>query len=338
MDALIKKLAESWGPPGFEHQIRDLIRAEVEGIADEIRVDPLGNLICRIGEGEKRIMTAAHMDEIGLIVGHIDRLGYARFAPIGALFPASLLGSRVRFENGVIGTIGVENQYTNRRDLPGLTGFYIDISQSADGDAHNHNAAVNVGDPAGFVGDVIRRGDRVIGKSLDNRVGCAIQIEAMQRVKAQGTPHSVYFAFTVQEEVGTRGAAPAAFGIDPDLALVIDGTATGDVPKGKQMAVTLGGGAAIKTRDLGLIVPPAVRDLLVMRAEDAHIPYQIEVLEGASTDGKVIQNVLAGVPTGAISYPMRYTHTTSETADINDIQAVIDLLVAVVTQKFELQE
>lgn len=336
MDALIKKLAESWGPPGFEHQIRDLIRAEVEGVADEVAVDPLGNLICRIGNGEKRIMTAAHMDEIGLIVGHIDRQGYARFAMIGTLFPATLLGARVRFENGVIGTIGVENQYTRRRELPGLPGFYIDISASANGDAGNVNADVGVGDPAGFVGDVIRRGERVIGKSLDNRVGCAIQIEAMRRVKEQGTPHSAHFAFTVQEEVGTRGAAPAAFGIDPDLAIVIDGTATGDTPKGKRMAITLGGGAAIKTRDFGLIVPPAVRDLLVVRAEEAGIPHQMEVLEGGSTDGKVIQNVLAGVPTGAISYPLRYTHTISETADMNDIQAVTDLLVAVLTQEIAL--
>ena len=336
MDALIKKLAESWGPPGFEHQIRDLIRAEIEDVADEIHVDALGNLICRIGAGEKRIMTAAHMDEIGLIVGHMDRQGYARFASIGVLFPASLLGSRVQFENGVIGTIGVENQFTRRRDLPGFSGFYIDMSERAADDAGNQNAAVGVGDPAAFVGDVIRRGDRVVGKSLDNRVGCAIQIAAMRRVKAQGTPHSVYFTFTVQKEVGTRGAAPAAFGIDPDLALVIDGTGSGDVPKGKQMAVTLGGGAAIKTRDLGLIVPPAVRDLLVARAKEAGIPYQMEVLEAANTDGKVIQNVLAGVPTGAISYPLRYTHTTSETVDMNDIHAVTDLLVAVLTQEITL--
>ena len=331
MEALIKTLAEAWGPPGYEHEIRNLIRAEVESVADEITVDPLGNLICRVGSGEKRVMTAAHMDEIGLIVGHIDRQGYARFASIGTLFPAALLGARVRFENGVIGVIGVEHQYTRRRELPALNGFYIDISANGDG-----NAAVQIGDPGAFVGDVIWRGERVIGKSLDNRLGCAIQIETMRRVKAQGTPHSVYFVFTVQEEVGSRGAGPAAYGITPDLALVLDGTSAGDQPHGKRMAITLGGGAAIKTRDTGLIVPPAVRDLLVRRAEEADIPYQLEVLEAASTDGRTIQIARAGVPTGAISYPLRYTHTTSETADRGDIQAVVDLLVAALTQAIDL--
>lgn len=332
LNNLIKRLAESWGPPGFEHLIRDLIHSEVADLADEITVDALGNLICRVGDGPQRVMTAAHMDEIGVIVGHLDEKGYARFASLGTLFPATLLGARVRFENGVVGTIGVENQFSQRRNLPNLNGFYIDVSEDA-----GSEAAVEVGDPAGFVGEVIRRGDRVIGKSLDDRVGCAIQIDAMRRIREQGTPHSVYFAFTVQEEVGTRGAAPAAFGIQPDLALVIDGTPTGDTPKGKRMAVTLGGGAAIKTRDTGLIVLPAVKNLLIQRAEAAHIPYQFEVLEGGSTDGKVIQHVLAGVPTGAISYPLRYVHTRSETADITDIEAACDLLVAVLAAELDLE-
>lgn len=327
MDALIKTLAETWGPPGFEHRIRDLIRAEIDGIADEIEIDPFGNMICRIGQGDLRVMTAAHMDEIGLIVSHIDRQGLARFAALGTLFPASLLGSRVLFENGVIGSIGVDHQFSKRTNLPGISGFYIDISESGSGNDFA-NAPVNVGDPGAFVGTVERRGERIIGKSLDNRVGCAIQIEAMRRVKEQGTPHSVYFAFTTQEEVGTRGAAPAAFGIEPHLALVLDGT-NADQPHGKRTAVTLGGGAAIKARDFGLIVPAAVRDLLVQRAEEAGIPYQIDVIEAASTDGKVIQNVKGGVPTGGISFPMRYAHTRSEVADMGDIQASVDLLVAV---------
>ncbi len=331
MEELIKTLAEAWGPPGFEHHVRSLIRAEVEKTADEITVDALGNMICRVGNGPKRVMTAAHMDEIGLIVGHIDRNGFARFAPIGGLFPATLLGARVRFENGTIGTIGVDHQFTKRRELPLHNGFYIDISQDA-----KNNSAVQVGDPAAFVADVFRRGDRIIGKCLDDRLGCAIQIETMRRVKAQGTPHSLYFAFTVQEEVGVRGAAPAAFGIEPAFAIAIDATPTGDVPYSNDMAITLGEGAAIKARDTGLIVPGPVKDLMVHRAQDAGIPYQIEVLELGTTDGKVIQNVRSGVPTGAISFPVRYVHTTSETADLNDIEAVIRLLVEILTKEIEL--
>ena len=330
METLIKTLAEAWGPPGYEHQIRDLIRAEVVNLADEITVDSLGNLVCRIGNGPKRVLVAAHMDEIGLIVSHIDRQGYARFAPLGALYPAALLGARVRFENGVIGTIGVEHQHSKRRELPDTEGFYLDLSVSAD-----ENAAVSVGDPGAFVGEVLWRGHRVIGKSLDDRLGCAVQIEAMRRVRAAGTPHSVFFIFTVQEEVGARGAGPAAYGVEPDVAFVIDGTPCGDQPHGRPMAIRLGGGVAIKTRDSGLIVPAALRDLLVQRAEEAGIPYQLEVLVGGSTDGRMIQVARGGVPTGGISIPMRYIHTPSETADMNDVRAAVDLLAAVLTGEME---
>lgn len=331
MEDLIKKLAEAWGPPGFEHQVRSLIRAEVEGLADETWIDPLGNLICRIGQGEKRVMTAAHMDEIGLVVSHIDRQGYARFASIGTLFPATLLGARVRFENGVIGTIGVEDQFGKRRDLPNLDGFFIDIS------AGDQNAVVQIGDPGAFMGEVITRGDRIIGKSLDDRLCCAIQIEAMRRIKEAGTPHSLYFAFTVQEEVGIRGARPAAYGIEPHLGIALDVTGTGDVPKGEVMSVKLGAGVAIKTRDTGLIVPAAVKNWMVERAEAAGIPYQLEVLSVGTTDGASIQVARSGVPTGAISVPARYIHTPSETVDRRDVQATLDLLVALLSQPITLE-
>jgi endoglucanase len=327
VEELITKLADAWGPSGFEHHVRDLIRAEVEPLADEWWVDPLGNLICRVGQGERRILTAAHMDEIGLIVSHIDRQGYARFSNIGTLFAATLLGARVRFENGVIGSVGVEHQITKRRELPDLPGFFVDVSGS-DG--------VQVGDPGAFVQPVVRRGQRLIGKSLDDRVGCAIQIEAMRRIKAQGTPHTLFFAFTVQEEVGSRGALPAAYSLEPDLGIVLDLTPTGDQPQGDKSPVQLGGGPAIKTKDTGHIVPAAVKNLLIERAEAAGIPYQLEVLTHGSTDARMIQIARAGVPTGAISIPARYIHTQSETIDLGDVQAVLDLLVAVLTQPVEL--
>jgi putative aminopeptidase FrvX len=331
MKDLIKKLAEAWGPSGFEHHVRDLIRAEVEPLADEIHVDPLGNLICRLGDGERRVMTAAHMDELGVIVSHIDRQGYARFSYIGSLLPATLLGARVRFENSVIGTIGVENQFTQRRNLPAYSGFFIDISQAADG-----NADVQVGDPGAFVREVVWRGERVVGKSLDDRLGCAVQIEAMRRIQETGTPHTLYFAFTVQEEVGARGAGPAAYGIQPDLAIALDTTPCGDQPKINPGPVKLGAGVAIKARDTGHIVPAPVKNLMIRRAEEAGIPYQIEILELGSTDGRMIQLTRSGVPTGALMIPSRYVHTQSETADWGDIQATTDLLVAILSQEIDL--
>lgn len=331
MEALIKKLAEAWGPSGFEHQVRDLIREEVAPLADETIVDPLGNLICRIGDGETRVMVAAHMDELGVIVSHIDRQGYARFTNLGGLLPGTLLGARVRFENGVIASIGVENQYTKRRELPNFDGFFIDISQDADG-----GASVQVGDPGAFVREVVWRGDRVIGKALDDRLGCAVQIEAMRRLKAQGAPHTAYFVFTVQEEVGSRGARPAGYGLEPDFALAVDVSPAGDVPKPKDVGINLGGGAAIKVRDTGHIVPAPVKNLMIRRAEERGIPYQLEVMTLGSTDGAEIQLARAGVPTGAIGIPARYVHTQSETADRRDIQAAIDLLVAILSEPIEL--
>jgi endoglucanase len=327
VEALIKQLAEAWGPSGFEHQIRDLIRAEVEPLAEEIVVDALGNLICRIGSGDERIMTTAHMDEIGVIVSHIDKQGFARFSNIGTLFPATLMGARVRFESGVIGVIALEHQYSKRRELPALEGFFIDTSIDA-----SNAAAVQVGEPGAFIGETLIRGSRITGKSLDNRLNCAVQIEVMRRIAEQGTPHTVYFVFTVQEEVGSRGARPAAYSLEPNLALVLDVTGAGDQPHGKTMETKLGAGVAIKTRDAGLIVPAAVKNLLIQRAEDARIPYQVEVTDGATTDASGIHVARAGIPTGVISIPCRYTHSTSETTDMADVAASIDLLTAVLSQ------
>ncbi|HEX2619252.1 MAG TPA: M20/M25/M40 family metallo-hydrolase, partial [Phototrophicaceae bacterium] len=149
-------------------------------------------------------------------------------------------------------------------------------------------------------------------------------------------PNEVYFVFAVQEEVGLRGAGPAAFSIDPDVAIALDVTATGDTPKGEKMAVKLGGGAAIKIHDLGLIVPPAVRDWMVNRAKADKIPYQLELLSLGSTDAARAQVARAGVPSGCISIPCRYVHTTSETVDVNDVQACIDLLFGLVHNPVEL--
>ncbi len=231
----------------------------------------------------------------------------------------------------VIGTIGVEHQHDKRRELPDTDGFYIDFSVSAAG-----NAAIGVGDPGAFVGETFWRGERVVGKSLDDRLGCAVLIEAMRRVRAAGTPHTTFFVFTVQEEVGARGAGPAAYGLEPDVAFVVDGTACGDQPHGRPMAVRLGGGVAIKTRDTGMIVPANLRDLLVQRAEEKGIPYQLEVLVGGGTDGRMIQVARGGVPTGGLSIPMRYIHTPSETADMDDVRAAVDLLAAVLVGEIAL--
>ena len=328
MKDLIRKLVEAWGPSGYEHHVRALITAEVEPFVDEIIVDPLGNLICRVGQGGKRIMVAAHMDEIGVMTTFQEpKSGYLRFSPIGGLLHTTLFGNRVRFEDGTIGVIGVHEPFGGgRANVPNLDDFYIDVS---DGDG---STALTAGQPATLWRTLDERGTRLVAKSMDDRVGCAVAIEALRRLNRQ-TPNEVYFVFTVQEEVGLRGARAAAYRVAPDVAIALDVTSSGDEVKGEKMSVRLGGGAAIKVHDVGLVVPPAVRQWMVDRAEADGIPYQLELLKLGTTDAAAIQTARAGVPSGAISVPCRFVHTTSETVDTGDVEACVALLTGLLSNE-----
>lgn len=326
---LIKSLVEAWGPSGYEHEVRSLIQRYVAGFAGDVRVDTGGNLICRIGQGGTKVMIAAHMDEIGFVVHHIDREGYARFSMLGGLFPITLHGNRVRLADGTIGVIGADNWYSATQ-VPKLTDCYIDFSAGLD-----HVSQIKVGDVGTMWREYAERGDRIIAKSLDDRIGCVVVIETMRRIAEKGTPHEVYFVFTTQEEVGLRGARTSAFGVAPDYAIAVDVTPTGDQPKTEKAAVRLGAGAAIKARDAAHIVPPAFKNLLLKRAEDAQIPHQLEVLDMGSTDAAAIQLSGAGIPSAAVSIPVRFVHTTSETVDVHDIEACIDLLVETLSQPLD---
>lgn len=321
MKDLIKKLVEAWGPSGYEHQVRALIQAEVADLADEITVDPLGNLICRVGSGGPKVMISAHMDEIGIMTTYREpESGYLRFTGIGGLLQTTLAGNRVRFEDGTIGVVAVEDQFGDARTtVPDLDAFYIDVSTG------NGDVSIEPGSPAGMWREMEERGTRLIAKSMDDRIGCVVAVEAMRRLNRQ-TPNECYFVFSVQEEVGLRGARTAAHGVNPDVGIALDVTATGDEIKSRKMAVRLGGGAAIKIHDSGLVVPPAVRDWMVNRAEADGIPCQPELLTLGTTDAAAIQIARAGVPSGCISIPCRFVHTTSETVDIRDVQACVDLL------------
>ncbi len=320
MIELVKKLTETWGPSGYEYRVRQIIQEEVKDLADEITVDPLGNLICRVGKGGKKIMVAAHMDEIGVMAMYTEKhSGYLRFSPLGGLIHTTLRGNRVQFEDGTIGVIGVHgNGGDSAKKVPNLDDFYIDAD---DGDGRS----VAAGQPATFWRTMEERGQRLIAKAMDDRIGCVVAIEAMRKLNKK-TENEVYFVFTVQEEVGLRGARTAGYGVDPDVAIALDVTRTGDELKNAKMAVVLGGGAAIKVHDPGLVVPAAVVEWMVNRAEADGIAYQRELLMGGTTDSAAIQTARAGVPSGVISIPCRYVHTTSETVDKRDVQACIDLL------------
>jgi len=333
VNELIQKLVEAWGPSGYEHHVRDLIRTEIEAYVDDLQVDGVGNLIARVGSGGKKIMVAAHMDEIGVMALFEEpKSGYLRFTNLGGLLHTTMVGGRVRFEDGTIGVIGVHDYFgAARTTVTELDEFFIDVS---DGETDNRGK-IAPGSPAGFWRPMETRGTRLIAKSMDDRIGCAIAIEAIKRLN-KSAPNEIYFAFTVQEEVGLRGARPAAFSIDPDVAISLDVTATGDMIKNTRNDVVLGGGAAIKIHDVQHIVPPAIREWMIARAEADDIPYQRELLTLGSTDAAAIQTSRAGVPSGCISIPCRFVHTTSETVDTRDVEACVRLLVGLVGNAVEL--
>jgi endoglucanase len=317
----IRKLVESYGPSGHEDQIRALILKEIKGLADEVSVDALGSVIAWRRSGTQdapRIMLAAHMDEIGLMVSFIDKDGFLRFTNIGGLIANTLHGNRVRFADGTLGVIGADREYAFA-DLPKLEHLFVDVSDG------NKKQAVRVGDAAGLFRELVVSGSRLIGKSMDDRIGCALQIEVMRRLKQPAS--DVAFVFTTQEEVGPRGARTSAHSVDPQIAIAIDVTATGDTAHGLKMDMALGKGPAVKIRDSGMIAAPEVVTLIEKAAKAARVPFQREVLMLGTTDASVIQVVRAGVKSGCLSIPCRYIHTTSEMVDLNDVQNGVRLLV-----------
>jgi endoglucanase len=323
MKPLIQRLTETFSPSGYETAIRDVLRAEVTALADEVRVDALGNLIVRKGSkgGQgKRIMIAAHMDEIGLMATHVDANGFIRFTGIGGIRPQALLGSRVRFVNGTPGVIH-SDRLTDASKAPTLEQCFIDVGATAP-----KNCPVKVGDVCAFERPFLDLGGRMVAKSMDDRIGCAVLIETLRALVKP--VHEVYFVFTTQEEVGTRGAQTSAFGLDPDLGLAVDVTATGDTPKALKMEVGLGKGPAVKVKDSGMLADPRIVDWMIRTAEKARIPYQREVLEAGSTDARAIQLTRAGVPAGCLSVPTRYVHTPSEMVDTGDVLNSVKLLTA----------
>lgn len=333
MKKLLQTLTETFGPSGYEDDVRKIVRREVEPLADEARVDALGNLIVRkrptkAARNAKKIMIAAHMDEIGVIVSHVDEHGFVRFSPIGGVFRRYVLGGRVRFLNGTQGIIGFD-RLDNVNELPTLDKVYIDVGATSPKDS-----PVKVGDVAAFDRQYNDLGDRLVAKSMDNRVGVLVAIETLRALKS--TPYDLYFVFTTQEEVGVRGAMTSAYGIDPDIGIALDVTPTGDTPNALRMEMALGKGPCIKIQDMGMIADPRVVQWMIRAAEKHRIPYQREVLLMGGTDARAIQLTRAGVPAGCISVPVRYVHSPSEMVDYSDLQNAVRLLAAILRTPIDL--
>jgi len=326
---LIEDLCSIYGPAGREHVVRERIEKELKGICPEIHTDRLGNLIAHQppASGKKnaeKIMLCAHMDEIGLIVTYIDKKGYLRFTSVGGVFPELALNQRVVFENGTVGIIGIEPKKDESKSKAGpkLDKMYIDIGAQ---DQKSAEKIVRLGDVAAFSQHAVWISKtRLSTKALDDRIGCYCLIETAKRAKKAN--NDIYFVFSVQEEVGLRGARTSAFAVAPQYALAVDVTDTGDTPEAHRMEVSLGKGVAIKVKDSAFLTNPHVKDKLVEYAKSMHIPYQLEVLEHGTTDAAVIQLVKEGVMSGVLSIPTRYIHSTNELCDLNDVEGAISLL------------
>lgn len=325
---LLSKLVAPLGVSGCEKRISDTIRAIMEPLCDECYNDAMGNLIAvKHGTGgatahHKKTMLCAHMDEIGFLVTFIEENGLVRFATVGGINFTAFSYVQVVSDKGVKGVM-VPDSDAKAGELT-FDKCSIDIGASSRREAERR---VSIGDVFGVLPGVTRLGGhRVVGHPLDDRAGCAVLVMVAEQLGE--CEDDVYFVFSVQEEVGCRGARPAAFAVAPDRALVYDVTRTGDTPGSKPMAVKLGGGAAIKIKDSSVICHAGMVDELIGVAKQNKIKYQCEVLVSGGTDTSSIQMSGAGCPAAAISLPSRYIHSGVEMIDLDDVEATVALTLA----------
>lgn len=334
----LEKLSNACGVAGREEEVRGLMKIFLKPYVDEVKEDKLGNII-GIKKGKKnasKVMLAAHMDEIGLLVKTISKEGFIQFAKIGGIDDRILLAQKVIVytEKGSLhGIIGskpphIQKEEERKRVLT-YDELFIDIG--AENQEQAKKMGVKIGDPVGFDIKFAKVGKNiVIGKAFDDRVGCAVMVEVMKRLEK--TECTVYAVGTVQEEVGLRGATTAAFGIYPDVGIALDVTIAGDVPGVREVEapIKLGKGPSIEIADMGLIAHPKVVRLLVDAAEENKIPYQLETGLPGSTDAARISLTREGVPSGVISIPTRYIHSPSSLLSLEDAEKTVKLTVAAV--------
>lgn len=321
MTELIKKLMLTSGVSGREDKIREVIRQEVSPYADEVYSDPVGNLIAHKKGSGKRIMFAAHMDEIGYFVTSIDKNGIVYVGNVGGINTLAAAYGTVISENGVLGVIVP----TETKGLPKCEDMRVDIGAKTKAQAEKR---VKIGDYFVHTPSFKRlSGTKYIGRPFDDRIGCAILIETLKRVKNGN--NDLYFVFTVQEEVGSRGAKPATYHIEPDIGIALDVTMVGGKPAGPEMDVRLGAGTAIKIKDSSVICSYEIVARMRELCKEDKIRYQDELLIAGGTDTSVMQVAKCGCAAGAISIPTAYIHSTNEMIDISDVKESVRLAVAI---------
>lgn len=327
-EELLIKLTQAQGIAGYEGEVRELILAEAAPYADEITTDPLGSLIVlkkgRGGPDKKKIMFAAHMDEIGFMVKKIEEDGRLRVCGLGWNWAASVYNARVRFRNGIFGVVSCLGSIEEAKNDVGK--LYIDIGAKSKEDAKQY---VKVGSPCGYCGEYINLQNNLIcSKSLDDRLGCFQLLEALK--KNDGSyPNDIYYVFTVQEELGCRGSKPTAMRIQPDIGIAVDVTPAHDYPCDLEGSNLVGAGIGIKYVDPSVVCDEAVVEAMEQCCEQFQIPFQAEVIDKGGTDASSINQSGYGARTGGISTVTRYAHSQSSVASKDDIEAGIRLCEAI---------
>lgn len=331
---LLKDICEVAGAPGFENRVRSLVLKEIEGLVDEVSVDNMGNVVAiKKGKSPKKVMAAAHMDEIGFVVTHITDEGFLKFHTLGGFDPKTLTAQRVivHGKNDVIGVMGAKPIHVmspeERNKAPKISDYFIDLGMKK-GEVEK---IISVGDPVTRERGLIEMGDCVNCKSLDNRVAVFILIEALKQLKGKEIPFDFYAVFTVQEEVGIRGAQVATLAINPDFGICIDTTIAFDTPGASdhEKITSLGEGTGIKIMDSRTICDQRMVRFMKQTADSNSIKWQPEILTGGGTDTMGLQQFSAGGSiAGAISIPTRHIHQVIEMCHKKDIENSIDLLVA----------
>lgn len=329
---LMEKLSHCFGVSGREAKIAELIKQNVESYADSVQIDALGNIIVfkeGYGENKKKIMCCAHMDEIGLAVTKIMDNGFLRVRSMGGVSVATSHCSRVQFENGTVGTIIAEGDILNlkRNDI---TKLFIDIGAKDKEDALKY---VNIGDMACYVSEFnYLKNDRVVGKSFDNRVSTYVLVKAL--MNHEKVYNDIYYVFSVQEELGMRGAQVASEKVSPDIGVVLDITNSFDFPSNEDGNACMGKGTAIKVMDASVVCDSRLIDILVNISKNNNIEYQLDVEANGGTDGGAINTSYKGVKIAGVSVPTRYIHSPVSMVDMNDVNATIDLLASFCDYQF----
>jgi endoglucanase len=325
MKELVQQLTAAYGPSGRETEVADLIEKLLKGKVDSFHRDALGNLICEkkgTDKKGKRIMFSAHMDQIGMVVTHIEKEGYLRISGVGGLSVSNLRMRRVKFQNGVQGVM-VE-QPLKPGETSSLRTCYIDIGAKTAAEAEK---LVQVGDMAVYAEPGFDMGEhRLASPAMDDRSACALLVSLMQDLPA--CTDTVVAVFSTQEEVGYRGSTTAAFSVAPDEGIALDVTLCGDQPEDRKLAIDLGEGPAIKIMDARSISNPALVDRLFAAAKRAKVACQREVLPYGGTDAAAMQLSRGGTPVCTVSIPCRNVHSACEIVDLRDIEGAKKVLLA----------